>query len=215
MHSAAPYLVMMLHVLPAAAQQPLETKLVIRQGSRETGREEFTLRQSRARGLPGTTIIAAARYPATAPTTQLSATLERTPEPALAKFELDVDRPDGCQGVGVRAGAPGWAGRGAVGRRGVLAVYGSGRPRHACRETADRDLPTNRTPDQLHGAAGAGSRRWHQGHSCRRYRRLTGDRCAGPARATRASGTRNSGRQGRVTPSQVVNPQFDRPIVAT
>jgi hypothetical protein len=91
MHSAAPYLVMMLHVLPAAAQQPLETKLVIRQGGRETGREEFTLRQSRARGLPGTTIIAAARYPATAPTTQLSATLERTPEPALAKFELDVE----------------------------------------------------------------------------------------------------------------------------
>ena len=57
MRHAAPYLVMMLHVLPAAAQQPLETKLVIQQGGRETGREEFTLRQSRARGLPGTTII--------------------------------------------------------------------------------------------------------------------------------------------------------------
>src|SRR5712691_2894399 len=92
MRSAAPYLVMMLHVLPAVAQQPLETKLVIQQGSRETGREEFTLRQTRGRGLPGTTIIAAARYPATAPTTQLAATLERTPEPALAKFQLDVER---------------------------------------------------------------------------------------------------------------------------
>ncbi len=91
MRSAAPYLVMMLHVLPAVAQQPLETKLVIQQGGRETGREEFTLRQSRGRGLPGTTIIAAARYPAAAPTTQLAATLERTPEPALAKFQLDVE----------------------------------------------------------------------------------------------------------------------------
>ena len=91
MHSAAPYLVMMLHVLPAAAQQPLETKLVIQQGGRETGREEFTLRHTRGRDLPGTTIIAAARYPATAPTTRLAATLERTPEPALAKFQLDVE----------------------------------------------------------------------------------------------------------------------------
>jgi hypothetical protein len=91
MRSAAPYLVLMLHVLPASAQQPLETKLVIQQGSRETGREEFTLRQTRARGLPGTTLIAAARYPAIAPTTQLAATLERTPEPALAKFQLDVE----------------------------------------------------------------------------------------------------------------------------
>ena len=91
MRSAAPYLVMMLHVLPSAAQQPLETKLVIQQGGSETGREEFTLRQTRARGLPGTTIIAAARYPGTAPTTQLAATLERTPEPALAKFQLDVE----------------------------------------------------------------------------------------------------------------------------
>src|SRR6266853_4305293 len=90
MRNAAPYLVMMLHGLPAA-HQPLETKLVIQQGSRETGREEFTLRQTRGRGLPGTTIIAAARYPASAPTTQLAATLERTPEPALAKFQLDVE----------------------------------------------------------------------------------------------------------------------------
>ena len=92
MRHAAPYLVMMLHVLPAAAQQPLETKLVIQQGGRETGREEFTLRQSRARGLPGTTIIAAARYPAAAPTTQLAATLERTPEPLPIQLDSEVER---------------------------------------------------------------------------------------------------------------------------
>ncbi|HEX3233283.1 MAG TPA: hypothetical protein VHR41_03755 [Gemmatimonadales bacterium] len=91
MRGAAPYLVLMLHVLPAAAQQPPETKLVIQQGGREIGREEFSLRQSRGRGLPGSTISATAKYPATAPTTQLAATLERTPEPALAKFQLDVE----------------------------------------------------------------------------------------------------------------------------
>jgi hypothetical protein len=87
----AALLLMLLPVLPAAAQEPLETKLVVTQGGQETGREEFTLRASRARGLPGSTIIAAARYPSTGPTTRLAATLERTPDSALAKFQLDVE----------------------------------------------------------------------------------------------------------------------------
>jgi hypothetical protein len=90
MRSAA-LLVMLLPVLSAAAQEPLETKLVVSQGGREIGREEFTFRSTRARGLPGSTIIAAARYPATGPTTRLAATLERTPDSALAKFQLDVE----------------------------------------------------------------------------------------------------------------------------
>jgi hypothetical protein len=90
MRSAA-LLVMLLPVLPAAAQEPLETKLVVRQGGQEIGREEFTLRSTRARGLPGSTIIAAARYPSTAPTTRLATTLERTSDSALAKFQLDVE----------------------------------------------------------------------------------------------------------------------------
>jgi len=77
--------------LPAAAQAPLDTKLVVTQGGQEIGREEFTLRATRARGLPGSTVIAAARYPATGPTTRLAATLERTPDSALAKFQLDVE----------------------------------------------------------------------------------------------------------------------------
>ncbi len=84
-------LVMLLPVLPAAAQVPLETKLVVRQGGQEIGREEFTLRSTRARGLPGSTLIAAARYPSTAPTTRLAATLERTSDSTLAKFQLDVE----------------------------------------------------------------------------------------------------------------------------
>lgn len=80
---------------PIAAQEPLETKLSIEQGGKEIGREEFTLRQGRGRGAPGSTLIAAARYPATNPTIRLAATLERTPESALAKFQLDLDGPNG------------------------------------------------------------------------------------------------------------------------
>lgn len=90
MHRAA-LLLMVLPILPAAAQEPLETKLIVAQNGQEIGREEFTLRATRARGLPGSTIIAAARYPSTGPTTRLAATLERTPDSALAKFQLDVE----------------------------------------------------------------------------------------------------------------------------
>lgn len=88
----------LLSLLPAAqafAQEPLETKLSIQQGGREIGREEFTLRQGRGRGTPGSTLIASARYPATNPTLKLTATLERTPESALAKFQLEVEGPNG------------------------------------------------------------------------------------------------------------------------
>ena len=86
-------------LLPAAGplygQEPLETKLVIEQGGREIGREEFTLQPGRGRGTPGSTLTSSARYPAVNPNLKLSATLERTPEFALAKFQLDVDGPTG------------------------------------------------------------------------------------------------------------------------
>jgi hypothetical protein len=90
MRSAA-LLLMVLPLLRAAAQEPLETKLVVTQNGQEIGREEFTFRPTRGRGLPGTTIIAAARYPSINPTTRLAATLERTPDSSLAKFQLDVE----------------------------------------------------------------------------------------------------------------------------
>jgi hypothetical protein len=90
MRSAA-LLLMVLPLLRAAAQEPLETKLVVTQKGQEIGREEFTFRPTRGRGLPGTTIIAAARYPSISPTTRLAATLERTPDSSLAKFQLDVE----------------------------------------------------------------------------------------------------------------------------
>ncbi|MBA3444128.1 MAG: hypothetical protein H0T58_04660 [Gemmatimonadales bacterium] len=90
--------VVLLLSLPAAqvtAQESLETKLVVTQEGRETGREEFTLGSGRGRGAPGSTLMAVARYPATNPLLKLGATLERTPEFALAKFQLDVDGPNG------------------------------------------------------------------------------------------------------------------------
>jgi len=90
--------VVLLLSLPGAqvtAQESLETKLVVTQEGRETGREEFTLGSGRGRGAPGSTLTAVARYPATNPLLKLGATLERTPEFALAKFQLDVDGPNG------------------------------------------------------------------------------------------------------------------------
>ena len=83
--------------LPAAqvSAQSLETKLVVTHQGRETGREEFTLDAGRGRGASGSTLVAVARYPATNPLMKLAATLERTPEFALAKFQLDVEGPNG------------------------------------------------------------------------------------------------------------------------
>jgi len=77
------------------AQEPLETKLVVEQGGREIGREDFTLVKGRGQGAPGNSLKAAARYPADNPTLKLAATLEQTPEGALAKFQLEVDGPNG------------------------------------------------------------------------------------------------------------------------
>jgi len=91
----AAVLLLLLPAAQAAAQESLETKLVITQDGRESGREEFTLRQGRGRGAPGSTLIAVARYPATNPLLKLAATLERTSELELAKFQLDVEGPNG------------------------------------------------------------------------------------------------------------------------
>lgn len=78
-----------------AAQVSAQTKLVVTHEGRETGREEFNLNPGRGRGASGSTLVAVARYPATNPLMKLAATLERTPEFALAKFQLDVEGPNG------------------------------------------------------------------------------------------------------------------------
>jgi hypothetical protein len=80
---------------PALAQGASPITLVVAEDGREIGREDFTLTQGRGRGASGTTLSATARYPATAPTTRLTALLERTPESAIAKFQLDVESPSG------------------------------------------------------------------------------------------------------------------------
>ena len=80
---------------PALAQAPGPVNLIVTQDGKEIGRESFTLAPGRGRGAPGTTLSATARYPATGPTTRLTALLERTPESAIAKFQLDVEGPEG------------------------------------------------------------------------------------------------------------------------
>ncbi len=93
---AAALLVMLTHqVVPAQAQTAAPVTLIVTQGGSEVGREDFILAKGRGRGAPGTTLSATARYPATGPTTRLTALLERTPEFAIAKFQLDVDSPSG------------------------------------------------------------------------------------------------------------------------
>ncbi len=78
----------------AAAQEAAPIRLVIQEGGREIGREEFTLR-GRARGAAGSTLTAHARYPEGKPPTELSVELERTPESAIAKFQRQVEGPEG------------------------------------------------------------------------------------------------------------------------
>jgi hypothetical protein len=91
----AAFLLLLCPLAQGLAQETSEIKLVIQQGGREIGREEFTLTGGRGRGAPGTTLRTNARYPANNSTLRLAATLERTGESALAKFQLDVESPEG------------------------------------------------------------------------------------------------------------------------
>ena len=93
--AAALWLLLASRASPAPAQAADPIALVVTEGGKEIGREEFTLTQGRGRGAAGTTLAATARYPAAMPTTRLAALLERTPESAIAKFQLDVESPNG------------------------------------------------------------------------------------------------------------------------
>ncbi|HEY7482410.1 MAG TPA: hypothetical protein VH680_17995 [Gemmatimonadales bacterium] len=95
-YRAAALVLLLAHqVTPVSAQADAPITLVITEGGKEIGREDFTLVRGRGRGAPGTTLSATARYPATSPTTRLTAQLERTPEFAIAKFQLDVEAASG------------------------------------------------------------------------------------------------------------------------
>jgi hypothetical protein len=78
---------------PAFPQQPFDNVLSIQQGGKETGREEYSIQ--RGSGSGPTVIRAQARYPATSPTLQIGVTEERSPTAGIAKFELDVQAPEG------------------------------------------------------------------------------------------------------------------------
>ena len=71
---------------PVLAQAAAPITLVVTESGKEIGREEFTLTSGRGRGDSGTTLAA---------TTRLTALLERTPESAVAKFQLDVESSGG------------------------------------------------------------------------------------------------------------------------
>lgn len=90
-------LALLLQAAPVAAQQAFEGTLVVQEGGRETGREKFELRQGRERGIAGSTLSVDARYPAARLT--INATLQRTPEGALALFRLRVAGPDGPSSI--------------------------------------------------------------------------------------------------------------------
>jgi hypothetical protein len=93
---AAALLLLLAHqTSPALAQADAPVTLIVKQGGKEIGREDFTLTTGRGRGAAGTTLSATARYPAAVPTTRLTAVLERTAEFAIAKFQLDVEGPGG------------------------------------------------------------------------------------------------------------------------
>ena len=93
---AAALLLLLAHQsAPALAQTDGPLTLSVKQGGKEIGREDFSLTPGRGRGAAGTTLSATARYPVSSPTTKLTAVLERTPESAIAKFQLDVESPGG------------------------------------------------------------------------------------------------------------------------
>ena len=95
LRAAALLLLLAQQTSPALAQADAPITLIVKQGGKEVGREDFTLTTGRGRGAAGTTLSATARYPAAAPTTRLTAVLERTAEFAIAKFQLDVEGPGG------------------------------------------------------------------------------------------------------------------------
>ena len=83
----------LLRAVPVPAQQPFDHALSIQQGGKEIGREEYSVRPGVRSG--ASVITAHARYPATNPTLEIGAIQERSADGAIAKFELDVQAPEG------------------------------------------------------------------------------------------------------------------------
>lgn len=85
----------------AGAQRLDEGTLVIREGRREIGRESFSVLDGRGRGLPGTTLVSQADYPARAPAVTRTLLLTRDSLGHLAGLEVGrIATPDTSRLVG-------------------------------------------------------------------------------------------------------------------
>lgn len=78
----------------ADAQSAGQGTLVVRQGGKEVGREEFTLRGSAAAG-GARSLSATSRYPNVNPAVQITAQLDQNAQGELAKFVLQAETAEG------------------------------------------------------------------------------------------------------------------------
>ncbi|HEV8125285.1 MAG TPA: hypothetical protein VGP80_13650 [Gemmatimonadales bacterium] len=79
----------------AEAQVLDQGTLVIKQGGREIGREEFVVRSGRTGGATGTTMVTRGRFPAVAPALSQEATVERKGDGSFANIQ--ITREQGAQ----------------------------------------------------------------------------------------------------------------------
>jgi len=84
---------LLVRAVPLPAQETFDQTLSIQQGGKEIGREDYSVRPGSRTG--AIVITARSRYPATNPTTLIRATQERASDGGIAKFELDVQQPEG------------------------------------------------------------------------------------------------------------------------
>ena len=217
--AAALVLLLAYPITSLAAQDGAAITLSISQGGKEVGREELTLTRGRGRGAPGTTLTATARYPAVGTTKRLTAQLERTPEFAIAKFQLDVESPEGttvilAAGSGARLIVRTVARGSESGRElpggpdivlldeDVMSLYAADRRSgHAGGQAPDGDLPTHRQARVVHRAARRdGSGRAPAGRSHRRHRGHAEYGQRGTAPSPGAAGAEQGRHAGGVVP---------------
>ncbi|MGE5230392.1 MAG: hypothetical protein ACM3NS_01550 [Deltaproteobacteria bacterium] len=84
---------LLVHAASLAAQDTFDQTLSVQQGGKEIGQEDYSVRPGSRTG--AVVITARSRYPATNPTTLIRATQERASDGGIAKFELDVQQPEG------------------------------------------------------------------------------------------------------------------------
>jgi len=72
----------------AEAQVLDQGTLVIKQGGKEIGREEFVIRSGRTGGAQGTTLVTRGRFPAVAPALSQEATAERKGDGSFANIQV-------------------------------------------------------------------------------------------------------------------------------